>query len=400
MISVEQQLATIKRGVVDLIEEAELALKLKQGKPLTIKAGFDPTAVDLHLGHAVLLAKMRQFQDMGHRVVFLIGDFTARIGDPSGRSKTRPPLSELEIAQNVKTYKEQVFKILDPKKTEVRFNSEWLSKLGAEGMIRLAGQYTLARMLERDDFSQRFKNHQPLSLHEFLYPLLQGWDSVVLKADVELGGQDQIFNLLMGRQLQKEEGIPPQVVITLPLLVGIDGQKKMSKSYNNSIGIQDSPRDIYGKIMSISDDLMWSYYELISRLKMSAIKDLREQVQGGREHPKKIKAALAKEIVGRFHSEKEANAAEVEFDKIFKKGGVPDEIVETKLKKSAQKSIVANLIATAGLSKSRGEARRLMVQGGVSVNGIRVTDSAAEIESTGEYLVQVGKRKFIRFIFH
>lgn len=383
----------IKKGVVEIIEEQDLIEKLKSGRPLRIKAGFDPTAPDLHLGHTVLLNKMRQFQELGHQVIFLIGDFTAKIGDPSGRTKMRPPLSENEIAQNVKTYKDQVFKILDPKKTEVRFNSEWLDKLGSSGMIKLAARYTMARMLERDDFSKRFKNQEPISIHEFFYPLLQGWDSVALKADIELGGTDQKFNLLMGRQLQREEMQAPQVILTLPLLEGTDGIQKMSKSFGNAIGIQEAPKEIFGKIMSVSDDLMWKYFELVSSVTPVELEKMKGEAAEGKMNPKAAKVRLAREMVTRFYSEKEADIAEEEF------GGVPSEIEETVLKKSAKSLGLLNLMTEAKLTASNGEARRLIQQGGVRLNEKKVTDPALEIKASGTYLLQVGKRKFRRLIF-
>ncbi len=392
MKSLNEQLEIIKRGVVEIITEEELISKLKEDRPLKIKAGFDPTAPDLHLGHTVLLNKLRQFQELGHEVIFLIGDFTARIGDPSGRLSTRPPLSSGDIADNVKTYQDQVFKILDSKKTIIRYNSEWLEKLGADGIIKLAGHYTIARMLERDDFSQRFKDHEPLSIHEFLYPLLQGWDSVALKADVELGGTDQKFNLLMGRQFQKEEGQKPQVIMMLPLLEGTDGVRKMSKSYGNAIAIQDSPQEIFGKIMSISDELMGRYYELLS---------FRDPLTIDRTlHPKKIKADLGKELVARFYSEAEALQAERQFDEVFKAHHLPETIEELKIKKSKESVPLVDLLIQAGLTQSKGEGRRLIEQGGVRINQQKVADTTLTLAQEGEYILQVGKRKFKRVLFH
>lgn len=399
VISIDEQLKIIKRGVVELIEEKELIERLGKKFPLRIKAGFDPTAPDLHLGHTVLINKMRQFQDLGHHVIFLVGDFTARIGDPSGQMKTRPPLNDSEIKKNVETYKEQVFKVLNTQKTEVRFNSEWFSRLGPEGLLKLAGRYTLARMLERDDFSQRLKSQQPLSIHELLYPLLQGWDSVVLKADVELGGTDQKFNLLVGRQFQREEGLKPQVVMTLPLLEGTDGVKKMSKSYHNYIGIQEPANEIYGKVMSITDSLMWRYFELVSDRNLDEIKLLKGEVESGRRHPKEVKSSLAREIVARFHSKKMADDVEAEFNRIFKEKGNPDQIEEIRLSKGDKKEGLVPLMTQVGLAKSNGEARRLILQGGVRMNQQKVADPHMTVDSQGEYLIQVGKRTFKKLVF-
>ena len=400
MKSISEQLSLIRRGAVELISEEELINKLKKGKPLRIKAGFDPTAPDLHLGHIVLLNKLRQFQELGDHVIFLVGDFTARIGDPSGRLSTRPLLSDAEIKKNVKTYEEQVFKILDRKKTEVRFNSEWLEKLGADGIVKMAGRYTVARMLERDDFAKRYKNEEPLSLHEFLYPLLQGWDSVVLKADVELGGTDQKFNLLVGRQFQREEGQAPQVVMTMPLLEGTDGVRKMSKSYCNYIGIDEPPKDIFGKIMSISDNLMWRYYELLSAKDLPEIAALKKSVEEGSRHPKTVKMDLAREMVSRFYSTKEALKAAAEFEAVFKSGALPEEIEECRFPASSKQVGLLTVMTQAGLTKSNGEARRLIEQGGVSVDQRKISDPQMQLPAEGECLIQVGKRKVkkIRFL--
>lgn len=400
MKSISEQLSLIRRGAVELISEEELINKLKKGKPLRIKAGFDPTAPDLHLGHIVLLNKLRQFQELGDHVIFLVGDFTARIGDPSGRLSTRPLLSDAEIKKNVKTYEEQVFKILDRKKTEVRFNSEWLEKLGADGIVKMAGRYTVARMLERDDFAKRYKNEEPLSLHEFLYPLLQGWDSVVLKADVELGGTDQKFNLLVGRQFQREEGQAPQVVMTMPLLEGTDGVRKMSKSYGNYIGIDEPPKDIFGKIMSISDNLMWRYYELLSAKDLPEIAALKKSVEEGSRHPKTVKMDLAREMVSRFYSTKEALKAAAEFEAVFKSGALPEEIEECRFPASSKQVGLLTVMTQAGLTKSNGEARRLIEQGGVSVDQRKISDPQMQLPAEGECLIQVGKRKVkkIRFL--
>ncbi len=399
MKSVSEQMEVIKRGAVEIINEAELVEKLKEGRPLRVKAGFDPTAPDLHLGHTVLLNKMRQLQELGHHIIFLIGDFTASIGDPSGRLSTRPALDETAIAKNVTTYKAQVYKILDEKKTEVRFNSEWLDPLGAKGLIRLSGRYTVARMLERDDFSKRFKAQEPLSIHEFLYPVLQGWDSVALKSDIELGGTDQKFNLLMGRQFQREEGQTPQVVLMMPLLEGTDGVQKMSKSYDNYIGIQEPPKDIFGKIMSISDNLMWRYYELLSTLSIAEVRKLKKEVEDSIQHPKQVKANLGKELVARFHSSEAAEKAEEEFNEVFSAGQLPEDIEVYSLKQTHSPLGLLALMTQSGLSKSNGEARRLVEQGGVKLNQEKVEDSTLQIQAQGEYLIQVGKRKFKKIVF-
>jgi len=399
MLSPLEQLQIIKRGVVEIIEEGELLKKLQKEKPLRIKVGFDPTAPDLHLGHTVLINKMRQFQDLGHQVIFLIGDFTARIGDPTGRSKTRPPLSEEDILKNVQTYTEQVFKILDPHKTEVRYNSQWLDPLGAVGLIRLAGRYTVARMLERDDFSKRYANHEPLSIHELLYPLLQGWDSVMLKADIELGGTDQKFNLLMGRQFQREEEQEPQVIATMPLLEGTDGVRKMSKSYDNYIAIQDSPGEIFGKVMSITDDLMWRYYELLSFRSMEEIQKLREEVQKETRHPKSVKESLAQELVERFHGKEASQGAIQEFQKVFSAGGLPENIEEVSYPSNEDSRGLLTLLTELGLTASNGEARRLIAQGGIRMNEEKITDPLILLPQKGSYLFQVGKRKFKKVSF-
>jgi tyrosyl-tRNA synthetase len=365
---------------------------------LVVKAGFDPTTPDLHLGHTVLINKLRQFQDLGHEVHFLIGDFTAKIGDPSGRNSTRPPLSNEEIKKNTATYCDQVFKILDKKKTKVRYNSEWLEKLGAEGMIRLASRYTMARMLERDDFSKRYEENQPISIHEFLYPLLQGYDSVAMKADVELGGTDQKFNLLMGRQLQKEEGQAAQVVLMMPLLEGTDGIKKMSKSYGNYIGIHDAPGEIFGKILSITDDLMWRYYELLSFRSTVEIQELRQNVASGKNHPKEAKVMLAKEIVARFHGEPAANQAESEFEKVFVSKGVPDDIETFSISLPKEGLGLLELLTKADLTQSNTEARKMVAQGGVKIDQKKVDDDKMRFSDAGEHVLQVGKRKFKKVV--
>ena len=394
-----KDLDVLKRGTVEIIQEADLATKLERGKPLRVKAGFDPTAPDLHLGHTVLIQKLKQFQDLGHHVIFLIGDFTAMIGDPSGRSETRPPLSEERIKQNVKTYQDQVFKILDPKKTEIAFNSQWLSKMDAKDMIRLASRHTVARMLERDDFEKRYEKGEPIAIHEFLYPLLQGQDSVALKADVELGGTDQKFNLLVGRELQRQDGQPPQIVMTLPLLVGTDGVQKMSKSYGNSIGIQEPPSEIFGKVMSISDDLMWTYYELLSSRSLEEIRSLYEAVISGREHPKEAKVTLAKELVERFHGCEAAKSAALEFEKVFKKGGVPDELESVQLKGSCQGYFLVDILLEADLVSSKSEARRLIKQGGVTVDEKKIDQIDCQLIAQGEHVLKVGKRRFKKLKF-
>ncbi|HTO96616.1 MAG TPA: tyrosine--tRNA ligase [Myxococcales bacterium] len=399
----KEQLAEVTRGAVDVHTREDLLRKLEksyeQRAPLRVKMGFDPTAPDLHLGHTVPLERMRRFQDLGHTVIFLIGDFTASIGDPTGRNTTRPPLSDEQIAANAETYKKQVFKILDKERTEVRFNSEWLRPLGSGGMIQLAAKYTLARMLEREDFKRRWEKEVPIALHELLYPLAQGYDSVALKADVELGSSDQLFNLLVGRQLQKEYGQAPQVCLTGPLLEGIDAREvdgrivgdKMSKSLGNYVGIDEPAQEQYGKLMSISDGLMWRYYELLSRRSLQELATLR------REHPKKAKSELAKEIVARYHGAAAAEAAEEQFELIHKRREVPEEVEEKEIAREAGAESVplAKTLASLGLASSGSEARRLIAQGGVSVEGERVADPNAKL-SPGVYLLKVGKRKFTR----
>ena len=393
-MTTSQQLEILLSGITEVLSEEELEAKLKRGKPLKVKAGFDPTAPDLHLGHTVLLNKLKQFQDFGHEVTFLIGDFTALIGDPSGQNTTRPPLSEEQIQTNVRTYCDQVFKILDPQKTKIAYNSKWLEKLGTEGLIRLASKMTVARMLERDDFSKRYVANQSISINEFLYPLLQGYDSVQMKSDVELGGTDQIFNLLVGRQLQKEQGLEPQVVLTMPLLEGTDGQKKMSKSYNNFIAIFDSPKEMFGKILSISDELMWRYYELLSFEPFEKIQNLKKDVEVGVVHPKKAKVDLAKEIISRFHGEKAAVQAEREFEEIFVKKGLPDEIAEFEIALGKGVGLL-DAMTKSGLVKSNSEARRLVEQGGVKINQEKVINPKHVFEKKGTFLIQAGKRRFM-----
>ncbi|MDY4478945.1 MAG: tyrosine--tRNA ligase [[Pasteurella] aerogenes] len=391
MTDINTVLAELKRGVDEVLSEADLIEKLKENRPLKVKLGADPTAPDIHLGHTVVLNKLRQFQQFGHEVIFLIGDFTGMVGDPSGKNTTRPPLSREDVLRNAETYKQQIFKILDPQKTRIVFNSEWLGQLGTEGMIRLASNYTVARMLERDDFKKRFTNNQPIAIHEFIYPLLQGHDSVALEADVELGGTDQKFNLLVGRELQKSAGQKPQVAITLPLLVGLDGEKKMSKSLGNYIGVTEAPNEMFGKIMSISDELMWDWYDLLSFRPLSEIAQLKQEVQAGR-NPRDVKVLLAKEIIARFHSDAEAEAAEQEFINRFQKGALPDEMPEFTFEGETG---LANLLKEAGLVESTSEAIRMVKQGGVKIDGEKVEDSKLIItSSTAVY--QVGKRKFAR----
>ncbi|WP_367987280.1 tyrosine--tRNA ligase [Vibrio sp. NTOU-M3] len=391
MASIEAALAEIKRGVDELIPEEELIAKLKEDRPLRIKLGADPTAPDIHLGHTVILNKLRAFQELGHDVTFLIGDFTGMVGDPTGKNTTRPPLTREDVLRNAETYKEQVFKILDPARTKIQFNSEWLSELGAEGMIRLAANQTVARMLERDDFKKRYSNGQPIAIHEFMYPLLQGYDSVAMETDVELGGTDQKFNLLMGRELQKANGQKPQVVLTMPLLVGLDGEKKMSKSANNYIGISEAPSEMFGKIMSISDDLMWSYYELLSFRPLEEIAQFIADVESGK-NPRDIKVLLAKEIIARFHSAADADMAEQAFVNRFAKNQIPDEMPEFTFDAGLP---VSNLLKEAGLCASTSEAMRMVKQGAAKIEGEKVSDAKFAPES-GTYVFQVGKRKFAR----
>lgn len=391
-----QALAELKRGCEEILLEEELIAKLKTGKPLKIKAGFDPTAPDLHLGHTVLINKLRAFQQLGHEVIFLIGDFTGMIGDPSGKNVTRKPLSREDVLANAETYKEQVFKILDPAKTRVAFNSEWMGELGAAGMIKLASRQTVARMLERDDFKKRFANNQSISIHEFLYPLVQGWDSVALQADVEMGGTDQRFNLLMGRELQKEEGMRPQTVMMVPLLEGLDGVQKMSKSLGNYVGITDAPNDMFGKIMSISDELMWRYYDLLSFRPVNEVQQLKQDVQNG-TNPRDVKIALAKEIIARFHDEAAAEAAHQDFTQRFSKNALPDEIPELTVTCAADSMPIANLLKEAALVDSTSEAIRMIKQGAVKLNGDeKVEDPKLEIAKGSTQIYQVGKRKFAR----
>lgn len=391
-IDINQQLAVIKRGADELLIEAELIEKLKTGKPLRIKAGFDPTAPDLHLGHTVLINKLRQFQDLGHQVLFLIGDFTGMIGDPTGKSTTRPPLTAEQVQENAKSYTAQVFKILKPEQTEVVFNSKWLNELGATGMLKLAASHTVARMLERDDFSKRYKSNQPIAIHEFLYPLLQGYDSVALKADVELGGTDQKFNLLMGRELQKQAGQSLQCVLTMPLLEGLDGVNKMSKSLGNYIGIAEAPEVIFAKIMSVSDELMWRYIELLSFESLETIAQWKIKVAAG-ANPRDIKVSFAQEIVARFHSQADAEKALTDFD-TRSKGGIPDDVPEVTVSIDTDSIGVAQLLKMAGLVSSTSEAFRAIEQGGVRLDGEKVLDKAFNLAKGVSVTAQVGKRKF------
>lgn len=395
---VNEVLAEITRGVDEVLIESELAEKLAQGKPLVIKAGFDPTAPDLHLGHTVLINKLRIFQDYGHKVIFLIGDFTGMIGDPTGKNVTRKPLTRDEVKANAETYKEQVFKILDPEKTEIRFNSEWMNKMGAADMIKLSARQTVARMLERDDFKKRYKTNQSIAIHEFLYPLVQGWDSVELKADVELGGTDQRFNLLMGRELQKEEGQRPQTVIMVPLLEGLDGVQKMSKSLNNYIGITEPANDMFGKVMSISDELMWRYFELLSFRPMREIEQFKSDVAEGK-NPRDIKVLLAKEIIERFHDKEAAEAAEQDFIQRFQKNAIPDDIPEVEIEAGADGIAIANALKVAELVKSTSDAMRMIKQSAVKRDGEKIDDSKKICSAEDSGVYQVGKRRFAKIVF-
>jgi tyrosyl-tRNA synthetase len=395
MPNTTEQLALIRRGSDEILLEDDLRERLKSGKPLRVKVGFDPTAPDLHLGHTVLINKMRQFQLLGHQVIFLIGDFTGLIGDPTGKNVTRKPLTREAVEQNAETYKEQIFKILDPEKTEIAFNSSWMNELGSAGLIQLAAQHTVARMLERDDFSKRYKGGQPIAIHEFLYPLVQGYDSVALKSDVELGGTDQKFNLLMGRDLQKNYGQKPQVVLTMPLLEGLDGVNKMSKSLNNYIGITDAPDDMFGKIMSISDELMWRYFDLLSFRSNEELETFKQDVEAGK-NPRDVKFLLAEEIITRFHSAGEAAKAQAAFIARFQKGAMPDEMPEVDLSAPEGDLGIANLLKDAGLVNSTSDGMRMIRQGAVKIDGERVEDTRLRVETNTEHVYQVGKRRFAR----
>lgn len=395
MPGISTQLEIIKRGCDELLIEAELEGKLKAQRRLRVKAGFDPTAPDLHLGHTVLINKLRQLQDLGHHILFLIGDFTGMIGDPSGRNATRPPLSREEVAQNAKTYTDQVFKILDRDRTEVVFNSTWMDRMNAADLIRLAARHTVARMLERDDFNKRYRGNRPIAIHEFLYPLVQGYDSVALKADLELGGSDQKFNLLMGREVQKDYGQPPQVILTVPLLEGLDGINKMSKSLGNYVGINEPPQEIFGKLMSISDELMWRYIELLSFESLETIRRWKGEVAQGR-NPRDIKVAFAQEIIARFHGKPAAAAALADFEARFRQGGIPDNIPELSIPADADGLAISQVLKQAGLTASTSEALRMVEQGGVKLDGEKVSDKALRLAKGKTAVLQVGKRKFAR----
>ena len=394
---VKQALAIIKRGCDELIVEQELVEKLASGKSLRVKAGFDPTAPDLHLGHAVLLNKMRQLQDLGHHALFLIGDFTGMIGDPTGKNATRPPLTREQVVVNAQSYTEQVFKILKPEQTEVVFNSSWMDELGAAGMVKLAASHTVARMLERDDFSRRYKNNQPIAIHEFMYPLVQGYDSVALRADLELGGTDQKFNLLMGRELQKQYGQAPQCILTMPLLEGLDGVNKMSKSLGNYIGITEAPADIFGKIMSVSDDLMWRYIELLSFAPLETVLQWKAEVAAGC-NPRDIKVRFAQEIVARFHDATAAALALTDFESRFRQGGMPETMPEHTLSAGTAGLAIANILKQAGLTASTSEALRMIEQGGVKLDGEKIADKSLILNAGKQMVLQVGKRKFARVL--
>ena len=395
MATVEEALALIKRGSDEILVEEELISKLKEGRPLRIKAGFDPTAPDLHLGHTVLINKLRQFQELGHEVLFLIGDFTAMIGDPTGKSATRPPLTRDDVIANAQTYEHQIFKILDREKTTVLFNSSWMNAMDSAELIQLASRHTVARMLERDDFSKRYSGGQAIAIHEFLYPMIQGYDSVAMKADVELGGTDQKFNLLVGRQLQESFGQKPQTVLTMPILEGLDGVQKMSKSLNNYIGINDAPDEQFGKLMSISDDLMWRYFELLSFRSMTEIDGFRQEIEGG-TNPRDIKFLLGEELVDRFHGDGEGAKARENFIARFQKGAMPDEMPEVTLDSGGEGMAIATLLSQAELVKSTSEAMRMVQQGAVRIDGERVSDKKLEISANSTHVYQVGKRRFAK----
>jgi tyrosyl-tRNA synthetase len=402
MASIKEQLELIERGAVDIIAREELERKLKKsemtGIPLKIKAGFDPTAPDLHLGHTVLLQKLKHFQELGHDIYFLIGDFTGMIGDPTGKSDTRKALTVEQVAANAETYKQQVFKILDPVKTKVVFNSSWLGKLTSIDMIKLASELTVARMLEREDFRNRFDTGRPISIHEFLYPLIQGYDSVAMQADVELGGTDQLFNVLMGRDLQRSRGMEPQVVLTMPLLEGLDGVNKMSKSLGNYIGINENADNIYGKVLSISDTLMFRYFALLSDLSSREIAELKDKVAAGSLHPKEVKQHLARELTARFHGPAAARAAEENFANVFQKGGVPEDLAEYQCS-ARQPVALPQLLVDAGLVNSTSDGRRMIQQSAVTIDGVKVTDVNMLIAANGERLIKVGKRRFCKVLF-
>ncbi|MFC1513297.1 tyrosine--tRNA ligase [Thermodesulfobacteriota bacterium] len=402
--TIEEQVALIERGTVDLINKEDLIVKLqlsaKTGKPLRIKAGFDPTAPDLHLGHTVLIQKLKHFQDLGHEILFLIGDFTGMIGDPTGKSETRKPLTKEQVAENAESYKEQIFKILDPEKTKVVFNSHWLSEMTSHEFIKLASQLTVARMLEREDFKVRFENQRPIAIHEFMYPLIQGYDSVALEADVEIGGTDQRFNLLMGRDLQRTWGQKPQVVLTMPLLEGLDGVNKMSKSLGNYIGITEPANDIYGKVLSASDELMFRFFELLSDLSAEEIQGLKDGIDSGKLHPKAVKQQLARELTARFYDQETAHKAEEHFERVFKQHELPEDMPEVELPAGDEGVWLPKLLADVDLVKSNGEARRMIKQNAVSLDGEKVCVDSYTVPATGEVLIKVGKRRFckVRFV--
>lgn len=395
MANIDENLTTIRRGVDELLIEDELVNKLKKGKPLRVKAGFDPTAPDLHLGHTVLINKLRQFQDLGHEVLFLIGDFTGMIGDPTGKSTTRPPLTRDEVIENARTYEQQIFKILDPEKTLVMFNSSWMGEMNAADLIQLAARHTVARMLERDDFDKRYKSGQPIAIHEFLYPLIQGYDSVAMRADIELGGTDQKFNLLVGRELQKQYGLEPQVVITMPILEGLDGVQKMSKSLQNYIGIHEPANEMFGKIMSISDELMWRYFELLSFKPLADIQKYKADVVAGK-NPRDVKFDLAMEIIARFHDQRAAENAKQDFIERFQKGNIPDDIPEITVQSESGEVMLANLLKEANLVASTSEARKMVEQGAVRIDQERASDAKLMIKTGSTHIYQVGKRRFAR----
>ncbi len=395
MSSIETSLETIKRGAEEILLETELVEKLKKGRPLRVKAGFDPTAPDLHLGHTVLINKLRQFQELGHEVMFLIGDFTGMIGDPTGKNVTRKPLTRDDVIENARTYEQQIFKILDPEKTLVMFNSSWMGEMSAADLIQLAAKHTVARMLERDDFSKRYNGGQPIAIHEFLYPLIQGYDSVAMKADVELGGTDQKFNLLVGRELQKHYGQEPQVVLTMPILEGLDGVQKMSKSLNNYIGIADAPNEMFGKLMSVSDDLMWRYIELLSFEPLETVRRWKRDVAGGR-NPRDIKVSFAQEIIARFHSRAAAEAALADFETRFRQGAIPDDIPAISLEAPPEGLPVVQLLKLAGLVPSTSEAIRQIAGGGVRLDSEKVSDKGLLVTKGSTVVAQVGKRKYAR----
>jgi len=402
MFDVDKQMEVIKRGAVDLVNEEELRSKLtrsiRENKPLRVKLGLDPTAPDLHLGHTVVLQKLKQFQELGHIVIFLIGDFTGMIGDPTGRIETRPALTKEELLINAETYKKQVFKILDPKTTEVRFNSEWFEAMNAADMIRLCAQYTMARMMEREDFRNRYQNNLPISIHEFLYPLVQGYDSVALQADVELGGHDQIFNLFVGRVIQRAYGQESQVLVTVPLLEGTDGVNKMSKSYGNYVGIDEPPDVMFGKLMSISDELMLKYYELLSDISLEQLNILKEGILNGLAHPRDAKVNFAKEMIARFHNKEAADAAHENFDKMFRDKEVPEDIETEKIRKSEIGTWLPKLLSNIGMVSSTSEGKRMIQQGGVHINGAKVNSEEILLEGIDEFVIKVGKRKFKKIV--